>query len=164
MEKIEPPTDSSDFNFWGYDGQFLLPEGFPNVELHYRTEPPHGDFLYSLEIGEEVVADGSRVRLFWGRNLVLSPCATYLAVTEFPPSGGAYSVFNLRQRSEWHQNGYFRLCSLVFPILTVRPWIFDQANVTYGTEANVDLEKAGQWKPMSFIPRSDVGRVSWPNR
>ena len=162
MEEIKPSGDGSAFHFWGYHGKLILPDGLSKIELHYRTEPPHGDFLYSLEIGGKVVAADSRIRLFWGRNLVLSPCGLYFGVTEFSLKDGAFCVFNLRELTEWQQKGYLNLNSLVFPTLTVRPWITGEGNVTYGEKRDVNLEDVGPWSPLSFIRSSDVGDICWP--
>src|SRR3954451_3092127 len=92
VESIAPSMDGSAFAFWGDHGRLPTVDGRPGVELRYRTEPPHGDFLYSLEIGNQVVSDEAGIRLFWGRNGVLSPCAGYLAITEYSKQALSYSV------------------------------------------------------------------------
>ena len=151
MDQIEVPRDGSGFQYWGSQGRLLLPPGLPDVELRYRTEPPHGDFLYSLGIrGRPLASPG--IRLFWGRNLVLSPCATFLGAVEYTRlTGDICCVINLDTLNEWKHRGHVRLCSLVFPTLKVQ---------CCEEEKVVDLSRR-RWKPLAFFDGPDPGDLPW---
>lgn len=162
MEDIQAPRNGSSFSYWGDLGQFAVRPQLPNVALRYRTEPPHGDFLYSVEVDSKVLANTAGIRLFWGRNLVLSPCGRFIGITEYSERKGSYSIIDLAALTEWRNHGYFELCSLAYPVLKIRPWIAGRGNVTYGDELTIDLDGADRWEPLSFFKGVDPGHMLWP--
>lgn len=162
MNDIRGSRDGSSFSYWGQLGELALQPELPHVALRFRTEPPHGDFLYSVEVDGRIVADTAGIRLFWGRNLVLSPCGRFLGLTELAKPDGGYSVIDLASLTEWRSRGYWALCSLAYPTLKVRPWIAGAGNVAYGDEQTVDLGRGGHWTPLSFYKGADPGPMSWP--
>jgi hypothetical protein len=166
MEELSPPAGGTPFGFWGMHGRLPRREGVPIVELRYRTEPPHGDFLYSLELDGEVVCDEGGIRVFWGRKVVSSPCGGYLAIMELSEPRLNFSVFNLRERTEYRRVGDFDLISLVFPILTVRPRTAARSDASRGPEEEkrLDLKKSVRWKPISTRRSFDDGPLPWPPR
>lgn len=64
------------FSTWNNQEQFIY-RGRP-LELHYQTEPPHGDFIYSLSLS----LDGANYRLplwIYGRSLFFFGTSCLLA-------------------------------------------------------------------------------------
>ena len=53
---IAVPDTGGQCSAWNYQEQFTYRGR--SLELHYQTEPPHGDFIYSLSLS----LDGTRYR------------------------------------------------------------------------------------------------------
>ena len=80
---IAVPDTGGQFSAWNYQEQFTYRGCF--LELHYQTEPPHGDFVYSLTLP----ANRGRYHLplwIYGRSLFFFGPSYLLA--EGVPAGG----------------------------------------------------------------------------
>lgn len=145
METIQPNAQGLSFAFWGHEGRIVLPPDVLEVVLTYEYEPPHGDFMYTLSIAGKVLKDGRDLRLFWGRNILVSPCGRYLAITEGLKEM-RYTVFSLGENQEWSRRGFIKLVSLVFPTLKFQEYVSSGLHVVPGPLVEVDLQKSGGWK------------------
>ena len=162
MEKFTPKTDGSSFYYGGTECELLLPDNIPLVFLRYETEPPHGDFLYSIRIGEGILKKGYNIRLFWGRNLVVSSCGCYLAVTEYTRTTGSYSVFDLINMKEWRSKGFVTLNMLCYPTLQIQPLLAPGGNVELGEVQEVNLSKRRTWTQVSTSKKIEPSLYEWP--
>ena len=79
---IAVPDAGGQFSTWNNQEQFTYRGR--SLELHYQTEPPHGDFIYSLSLS----LDGANYRLplwVYGRSLFFFGTSCLLA--ESVPAG-----------------------------------------------------------------------------
>ena len=73
---IAVPDTGGQCSAWNYQEQFTYRGR--SLELHYQTEPPHGDFIYSLSLS----LDGAHYRLplwVYGRSLFFFGTSCLLA-------------------------------------------------------------------------------------
>jgi len=145
MEIIQPNAEGLSFSFWGHEGRIGLPPDVPEVVLTYEYEPPHGDFMYTLSLAGKILRHGRPPRLFWGRNILVSPRGRHLAITEGLEEM-RHTVFSLAENREWSRRGFVKLVSLAFPALTYQEYVFSAHKVVLGPLVTVDLQANGGWQ------------------
>jgi hypothetical protein len=95
LERIVPPTPRACFAYWGYGALLVLPEGMRTVVFEYLTEPPRGDPQYRITIDGVTVGGLAGPVGFFGRDMHLSECSPFLAITS------------------WHTEAWFHVIELV---------------------------------------------------
>ena len=66
------PRDGSAISIWDWESTVLSPDGLSSTKWTYATEPPHGNFLYTVHLGDLRLPD-----IYWGRGYAWSPCSRY---------------------------------------------------------------------------------------
>ena len=162
MELLSPHDDGTPFSFWGTEGRLELNAGLIPVCFRYETEPPHGDFLYFTSLDGRFVTDRDSLRLFWGRNMVVSSCGQYLATNEFRPKHrDRFCVISLQECTEWFKTGYVKLHKLEFPRLVIQEYL-KSARLSAIREMQLPPKKS--WQPVATsnnVPRQTVAWGRW---
>ena len=133
VEQLLPPFPRARFSFWGAAATLLLPAGSPDVRFEYLTEPPHGDPLYLVKVDRITVGGWKDPLPLFGRDLHLSDCAHFLALTSLRrTSGSAFHVLDLPRRRFWSAPGFVQLEAVSATLVTFRRYLPDGLNAKPG--------------------------------
>jgi len=132
FEQLVPPSPRARFSFWGAAATLVLPSGSPEVLFEYLTEPPHGDPLYRVVVDGVTVGGWKDHIPLFGRDIHLSACARFLALTSLTRSETAFHVLDLSERTRCSASGFVQLESVSATALTFRRYAPYGAGVTPG--------------------------------
>lgn len=141
------PEPRRGFAYWGHCGRLQLPDGWPETVLEYLTEPPHGDPLYRL-IVDRVVVGGSETPIpFFGRDLHLSACSRYLALTSLQGAQSGFHVVDLSSRGIWSAPGLVKIVEVSATRIRFRRYVYPAHDFAPTVHARRLLPK--QWRPLA---------------
>lgn len=132
----------------GVAATLLLPTGSPEVLFEYLTEPPHGDPLYRVKIDRATVGGWKDPIPLFGRDIHLSDCARFLALTGLTRTGTAYHVLNLFERTRCTSPGFVQLESVSSTALRFRRYACDGLRVTPG-KIEIAFFSSADWGPLT---------------
>lgn len=108
-EVLTAPTPRVGFAFWGVKARLELPCVNPEVLFDYVGEPPHGDPLYKVTVGSFTLGGWKAPLPCFGRDLHLSPCSGFLALTAIRGSSASYHVVDLLGGRLWSHPGLVKI-------------------------------------------------------
>lgn len=140
---LKPPTPRRRFEYWDYESAVLvLPSGLKTVRFDFLSELPHGDPLYRVSIGRYTVGGWKNPIGFFGRDLHLSECAGYLAISSYH-EGCRFNVIDLQGQRLWTRDGFVRIESVSPDRICYRPWLLGGPDPSLGQRTECALDSQG---------------------
>lgn len=151
MEQLQPPIPRRRFDYWGNHANLLLPEGVSPVTLEYLTEPPHGDPLFKMSVDRITVGGWETPVPFFGRDIHLSDCCRFLAITSLLNGESWFHVVDLRARRYWSRRGFVLIEALSSACISYRPYPVDRARAQPSDMETLRLDRA-IWVDVMYRP------------
>ena len=145
-EDLFAPSPLASFAFWGQNARLVLPPGSAEVLLDYLTEPPHGDPLYSVRVNRFTLGGWKSPLPCFGRDLHVSPCLGFLALTSLRNGRCSFHVVDLVRERLWSRPGFVTIESVSAREVCVHPHI-EGGNQRQRSPVQPTELDARSWRP-----------------